>query len=726
MANQNFSITIGTKEISFELNNWAEQANGSVLVKSGQTAVLVTATMSKTESQNQGFFPLTVEYEERFYAAGKILGSRFVRREGRPSDEAIISARVIDRAIRPLFPDSMRREVQVIATCLAWDGETDPDILGLLGASFALTISNIPWQGPLGAVRVGKVDGQYILNPTYEERAKSELDFTIAAAKGKDGILLNMIEASGNEAPDSVFKEALQFAEPALLALAEFQKTLPQELQQQKAEIQEIEISEETKRHVKEFLGDKLKNALFQGSKFHRMEAANALKQEMREHIATSSPEHIKGAEDFFEKEIDRLVHEAAIHEGKRVDDRTLDETRELGANVAILERTHGSALFTRGQTKTLSIATLGAPGDQKILEGMEFIGKKRFMHHYNFPPYSSGEIKPMRGPGRREIGHGMLAEKALLPVVPGFDEFPYAIRVVTEVVSSNGSTSMASACSTSLALMDAGVPIKRPVAGISMGLMSNEQGEYAILTDIQGPEDHHGDMDFKVAGTRNGITAIQMDVKVRGITFQMFKEALERARAVRLKILDEVIEKTLSAPRVQLSKWAPKIQMMRINPEKIGMVIGGGGKTINKIIADCNVAIDIEEDGTVYVSSESVENIEKAMGIIEGIVREAQIGERYVGKVKRVMTFGAFVELWPGQEGMVHISKLSSRRIEKVTDVVNVGDTIPVKVIEIDDQGRVNLSLDQPDITEEKEGRLSRPLKRHDISHTPRREHKR
>ncbi|MBI2574188.1 MAG: polyribonucleotide nucleotidyltransferase [Candidatus Wildermuthbacteria bacterium] len=703
MADQNFSITLGTKEIRFELNNWAEQANGSVLVKSGQTAVLVTAVMSKGESQNQGFFPLTVEYEERFYAAGKILGSRFVRREGRPTDEAIIAARVIDRAIRPLFPSFMRREVQVIATCLAWDGENDPDVLGLLGASVALTLSNIPWAGPLGALRVGKVEGNYVLNPTYEERAKSDIDFTVAAAKGNGGIALNMIEASGEEASESVFEEALKFAEPALQALIDFQENLPQTVKQPKAEIKTPEISEEAKKHVREFFGDKLRDSLFQGSKYHRMEAVNALKKEMIEHIAGSMPEHIKSADDFFEQEIDRLVHEAAIKQGKRVDDRVLDETRELGANVGILERTHGSALFTRGQTKTLSIATLGAPGDQKILEGMEFIGKKRFMHHYNFPPYSSGEVKPMRGPGRREIGHGMLAEKALLPVVPSFDEFPYAIRVVTEVVSSNGSTSMASACSTSLALMDAGVPLKRPVAGISMGLMSNEQGEYAILTDIQGPEDHHGDMDFKVAGTAQGVTAIQMDVKVRGITLQMFKEALEKARQTRIKILEEVIAKTLPEPRAEISKWAPKIQMMRINPEKIGMVIGGGGKTINKIISDCGVAIDIEEDGTVYVSSENTEHIEKAMKIIEGIVREAQVGDQYVGKVRRIMPFGAFVELWPGQEGMVHISKLSSRRIEKVTDVVNIGDTVPVKVIEIDDQGRVNLALNVAGEKEEK-----------------------
>lgn len=706
MANQNFSIKVGTKEISFELNNWAEQANGSVLVKSGQTAVLVTAVMSRGESQNQGFFPLTVEYEERFYAAGRILGSRFVRREGRPTDEAIIAARVIDRAIRPLFPPAMRREVQVIATCLAWDKENDPDILGLLGASFALTVSDIPWAGPLGALRVGRVDGAFVLNPTYEERAKSDLDFALAAAKGADGVLINMIEASGEEARESAFEEALAFAESSLKALVDFQENAARTLGKQKVEIKTSEIDEETKKHVREFLGDKLKNALFQGAAYHRMETVNALKKEMSEHIATSAPEYLKEAGDFFEKEIDRLVHEAAIKEGKRVDDRGLDETRELGALVGILERTHGSALFTRGQTKTLSIATLGAPGDQKILEGMEFIGKKRFMHHYNFPPYSSGETKPMRGPGRREIGHGMLAEKALLPVVPSFDEFPYAIRIVTEVVSSNGSTSMASACSSSLALMDAGVPIKRPVAGISMGLMSGEQGQYAILTDIQGPEDHHGDMDFKVAGTRDGITAVQMDVKVRGITFAIFKEALEKARRTRIKILDEVVESTLPGPRPELSRWAPKIRVMHINPEKIGMVIGGGGKTINKIISDCGVAIDIEEDGTVYVSSEKEENIEKAMEIIGGIVREAQIGDQYTGKVRRIMPFGAFVELWPGQEGMVHISKLSSRRIEKVTDVVQIGDTIPVKVIEIDDQGRVNLALDKSETDEEKHPR--------------------
>lgn len=696
MESKQFSLALDGKEISLTLNDWTEQASGSAIVRMGDTTALVTAVMGKNDASAMGYFPLMVDYEERFYAAGRILGSRYMRREGRPADEAIITARVIDRAIRPLFPQTMRREVQVITTCLAWDGEHDPDVLGLFGASVALSLSDIPWAGPLGAARVGRIDGTFILNPTYKEREQSDIDFIISGVQDKSTVLFNMVEASGHEAGEQVFKDALSFAEPFLRQMIAFQQDIQERLGKQKVGLISRPASAEALEAARSFLGNGLRDALFQGDRQSRMGAVDALKQGLLAHLRETYPDtsYAKEAEDIFEREVDVILHEAAIKEGKRVDDRGLDEIRELEALAQVIEKVHGSAIFTRGQTKALSLLTLGAPGDQKILEGMEFIGKKRFMHHYNFPPYAPGEVKPMRGPGRREIGHGMLAEKALLPVIPTAERFPYTIRIVTEVLSSNGSTSMAAVCASTLALMDAGVPIARPVAGISVGLMSNDQGKYALLTDIQGPEDHYGDMDFKVAGTKEGITAIQLDVKVKGIPFDVFSDVLERAKKARIKILDEVICKVLPAPRPDISKWAPRISIVRINPEKIGAVIGSGGKTINKLIDQFTVAIDIEEDGTVYVSGTDKENVRKAIEAIEGITKEAKVGDEYEGRVTRIMTFGAFVELWPGQEGMVHISKLSDKRVDKVSDVVNVGDRVKVRVAEIDDQGRVNLAM--------------------------------
>src|SRR3989338_3918100 len=628
-------IKLGDREIAITLDTWAEQADGSCVIQSGETVTLVTAVMSKQEIANQGFFPLTVDYEERFYAAGKILGSRYMRREGRPSDEAIITARLIDRAIRPLFPKGFKKEVQVIATCLSWDGSHDPDTAGLLGASIALSLSGIPWGGPLGVVRIGRLNGKLILNPTYQERAESDLDFVLAAVKKGNDLLFNMIEAESDETPDNVYEEALAFAKPFLLQLIEFQEQLIKERKPQKVEFQNglKETKEQLQSEIREWLGDKLQNALFQGDKHARMEAG-------------------------------------------------------------LLPRTHGSGLFSRGQTKTLSMLTLGAPGDQRLLEGMEFIGKKRFMHHYNFPPYAPGEVKPLRGPGRREIGHGMLAEKALFPVVPDPDQFPYTIRIVTEVVSSNGSTSMAAVCSSTLALLDAGVPIKRPVAGISMGLMKGEGDAYKLLTDIQGPEDKHGDMDFKVAGTKQGICAIQLDVKVTGITKQMFKETLAAARKARWRIIDEVIAKVLPEPRAELSPWAPKIATFNINPEKIGLLIGSGGKTINRISEEYGVEIDIEETGQVFITSQDKEQLAKAVEFVQNLTHEVQVGDIFVGKVKRILEFGAFVEITGGQEGLLHISQIATHRVNKVQDVVKLGQTVSVKVIEIDELGRVNLSM--------------------------------
>ena len=691
-------IKLGDREIAITLDTWAEQADGSCVIQSGETVTLVTAVMSKQEIANQGFFPLTVDYEERFYAAGKILGSRYMRREGRPSDEAIITARLIDRAIRPLFPKGFKKEVQVIATCLSWDGSHDPDTAGLLGASIALSLSGIPWGGPLGVVRIGRLNGKLILNPTYQERAESDLDFVLAAVKKGNDLLFNMIEAESDETPDNVYEEALAFAKPFLLQLIEFQEQLIKERKPQKVEFQNglKETKEQLQSEIREWLGDKLQNALFQGDKHARMEAVDALRKELETHLQERHPNglQLNLVKDIFEDATDRAVHQGALAREERVDGRKLNEIRPLACEAGLLPRTHGSGLFSRGQTKTLSMLTLGAPGDQRLLEGMEFIGKKRFMHHYNFPPYAPGEVKPLRGPGRREIGHGMLAEKALFPVVPDPDQFPYTIRIVTEVVSSNGSTSMASVCSSTIALMDAGVPIKRPVAGISMGLMMSEDGTaYKLLTDIQGPEDHHGDMDFKIAGTKEGITAIQLDVKLLGITEQIFKETLTEAKRVRHHIIDEVITKKIAEPRPQLSQWAPKIFTIQINPEKIGLVIGSGGKTINKITEEYDVEIDIEESGQIFVTAQDKDNGQKAIEWIHNLTREFQVGEIVKGTVKRILEFGAFVDIG-GQEGLIHISQLAAKRVNKVQDVVNIGDVVPVKIIEIDELGRINLSL--------------------------------
>ena len=698
MEKQNFDIQLGDKKISFELNNWAEQASGSVLVQTEETVTLVTAVMSRSDLQNPGFFPLVVDYEEKFYAAGKILGSRFVRREGKPSDEAIITARLIDRAIRPLFPKNLHREVQIIATCLSWDGKNDPDTSGLLGASIALSLSNIPWKGPLSVVRIGRIEGNFVLNPTYEERGKSDIDFVLAAVKNGDELLFNMIEAESDETDEQIYEDALLFAKPFLLELIAFQEDLISKFGKEKTEFPNTaELYTDLEKELREWLEPRLEKALFQGNKQARMEAVDATKKEMLEMLEQkeTANDAVHHAKDFFDDEVDRIVHKGALERNQRVDDRKLDEIRPLNAQVSLLPRTHGSGMFERGQTHTLSLLTLGAPGDQRLMEGMEFIGKKRFMHHYNFPPYAPGEVKPLRGPGRREIGHGMLAEKGLFPIIPTPDQFPYTIRIVTECVSSNGSTSMASICSSTLALMDAGVPISRPAAGISMGLMMDESGKhYKILTDIQGPEDHHGDMDFKIGGTKEGITAIQLDVKVNGISEQIFKETLANAKKARFHIIDDIILKTLPAPRPQLSQWAPKISTIQISPEKIGLLIGPGGKTINRIIDEYGVQIDIEETGQVFITSEQQDNLEKAVTYIQDLTREVQVGDVYQGTVKRIMEFGAFVEIPGGQEGLVHISQLAQQRVEKVTDIVQLGDVIPVKVIEIDNLGRINLSL--------------------------------
>lgn len=693
---QKFTLELGGKNLIVELRNLAEQANGSVVVRYGDTMIMSNCVMSKEDKENLGFFPLTVEYEEKYYAAGKIKGSRFIKRENRPSDEAICNGRLIDRAIRPRFGEHLMREVQVISTVLCWDGENDPDVIGLVAASTTLAISDIPWDGPISAVRVIKKDGKYIINPTYQEREGGELEIVFSGVIENGEVMTNMIEASANEIDEQSIFDAFEAAQPELKKIIDFQKEIVAKFGKQKAAVKEFETDEEFEKTVSNLILDKLTAALFQKEKGKRNEEIKGVEKELKEFVKEKYPEGEKDkyASYLFEKLTDKIIHDAAIKQNKRVDGRAIDELRDIYCEVGLLPRTHGSGLFFRGQTKSLSILTLGAPGDQQLMESMEIFGKKRFMHHYNFPSYSTGEVKPMRGPGRREIGHGMLAEKAILPLLPKYEDFPYTIRVVSEMLSSNGSTSQASICSTSLALMDAGVPIRRPAAGIAIGLMQDlDTREYKVLTDIQGPEDHHGDMDFKVAGTRNGVTAIQLDIKIGGIHKEIIREALEKAKKARYQILDK-IEAVLPSSRTTLSPFAPRIEKMQIDPDKIREVIGPGGKIINEIIAQTGASIDIEDTGLIFVTGEKEESVKKAIDWIKAITKVVEVGEVYEGTVKRILDFGAFVEILPGQDGMIHISKLAATHVNKVEDVVKINDRVTVKVILVDDQGRINLSL--------------------------------
>jgi len=690
-----FQIELADRILKVEVRNLAEKADADVLVSYGDTLVLATCVMSKEERGNIGFFPLTVDYEERYYAAGKIKGPRYIKREGRPSDEAICNARLIDRTIRPLFPKSLNREVQVVLTVLSWDGQNDPDIIGLIAASLALSMSDIPWLGPIAAVRVGRLNDKFILNPTYEERDKNTVDLILAGLDSEGQLLINMAEGNFDQVEEDSILEALDFAEPYLKKIVEFQKEISKKFSKDKIIIPSSPPDLGLEKEIKSFLGGRLEDTLFQKEKQEKLIDISELKKELNNFIEGnySEPEKIKYSSAFFETEVERLLRENILYKGRRPDGRKLDEMREITAEVGLLPRTHGSGLFCRGQTKSLSILTLGAPSDQQLLEGMEIVGKKRFMHHYNFPPYSVGEIRPMRGPGRRDIGHGMLAEKAILPLIPSFEQFPYTMRVVSEILSSNGSTSMASVSSSSLALMDAGVPIKEPAAGIALGLVTDDKKNHKILTDIQGPEDHHGDMDFKVAGTKSGVTAIQMDVKIKGINKEVFQETLLQGKKARLQILG-IMQKVLPGPREKLSPFAPRILTLQINPEKIREVVGPGGKTINEIIADTGVAIDIQPTGLIFVTSESEEAAEKAIAWIKNITREVKVGEIFQGKVRRVVDFGAFLEVLPGQEGLLHISQLRSWPSSKIREILKVGEMLPVKVIGIDEQGRINLSL--------------------------------
>lgn len=707
MDAKKFNIRIGSSELGVELTMLAGQANGRVLVRLGETTVLVTAVMSKNIREGGDFFPLTVDYEEKFYAAGKILGSRFIKRESRPSEEAILVDRLIDRTIRPRFDLRMRNEVQVVATVLSLDDENDPDIPALLGASLALSISDIPWDGPVAGIRIGRKNGEWLINPSFAERQASELDLVASGTAEK----INMIEAGAKEVPEEIVVEALKRSQEEIQKLIAFEKEIIAAAKPAKTSVPLFQPQGPLKDALVKNFSKRIEEALWEKEKTIRNQKLSVLKEEWIEYSRKESPESTAGQIEYlWEEEMDAIVHRRIIEKGHRPDGRKADELRPLKAEAGVLPRVHGSGLFIRGETQALSTLTLGSPGDQQIIEGMEIRTKRRFMHHYNFPPYSTGEVKPMRGPGRREIGHGALAERALAPLIPAADEFPYTIRVVSEILSSNGSSSMASVSASTLALFDAGVPMKKPVAGIAMGLMmespkparsrqaEGEAGEtrnpkYVILTDIQGPEDHYGDMDFKAAGTRQGITALQMDVKIEGASIKILAETLAQAKKARLEIL-ETMGRAIPSPRPHLSPHAPRIIVLKIDPEKIGALIGPGGKMINSIIEATGVDIDIEDDGSVFVTSESEKGMEQALTLIKQVTHEYKPGELLEGTVTRIFDFGAMVEVGPRQEGLVHISELAPWHVGQVEDIVHVGDKIPVMVRNIDEQGRLNLSL--------------------------------
>ncbi|MCP3806090.1 polyribonucleotide nucleotidyltransferase [Paenibacillus sp. S33] len=685
---QRVEMQLGGRKLVLETGRLAKQANAAVKVSYGETVVLCTVTASR-EPKDLDFFPLTVNYEERLYAVGKIPGG-FIKREGRPSQKAILSSRLTDRPIRPLFPEGFRNDVQVLNLVMSVDQDCEPEIAAMIGTSAALSISDVPFNGPIGGVAVGRVDGQFVINPDIAQQNASDLYLVVAGTK--DAIM--MVEAEGNEIPEEVMLEAIMFGHDEIKNIVAVIEQLVQVAGKEKMQVKLHAVDEKVNSEVRAYAAERLMQAVKIAEKHARQEAIDAVNEETVAHFEAQyieTPELLSDVSevlyDIVKEEVRRLI----THDKVRPDGRKLDEIRPIESDTSILPRTHGSGLFTRGQTQALSICTLGALGDVQILDGIDLEETKRFMHHYNFPPFSVGEARPLRAPGRREIGHGALGERALSKVIPSETEFPYTIRLVSEVLESNGSTSQASICASTLAMMDAGVPIKAPVAGVAMGLIKD--GDHvSVLTDIQGMEDHLGDMDFKVAGTAEGVTAIQMDIKINGIDRQILQDALKQAKEGRLFILSKMME-AIQKPREQLSPYAPKIMTMHINPDKIRDVIGAGGKIINKIIEETGVKIDIEQDGRVFIASTNQEMNEKARSIIEGIVKEVVVGEIYIGTVKRIEKFGAFVEILPGKDGLVHISQLSTERVAKVEDVIAIGDTITVKVTEIDQQGRVNLS---------------------------------
>ncbi len=694
MQKKEFSIEVGGKMLVAEFNDLVDQANGSVMLKYGNTVVLATAVMSKNAKEGQNWFPLTVDYEERFYAAGKILGGQYTRREGRPSDEAVLSGRVVDRTIRPLFDQHIRHEIQVVITILAID-QDDPDILGVIAASLALGTSDIPWNGPVSSVRVSKIKDtdQVLINPTYDVRNDPNIELDMIAC-GKDGNI-NMIEVGSNEIGNDAVSKGLEFASSEIEKIQDFQKKIITEIGKQKKEMPKAEMPDEVISFFNEFASPKLESAIFSGPGKKNIDA---LHEEFVKGYVEKYPEADKSfANEYYEEMVNNMLHKEAIEKNRRADGRTIDEVRPLfvqpGGISSVL---HGSGIFYRGGTHVLSALTLGGPQDSQTIEGMESQHSKRFIHHYNFPPFSSGETGRIGSTNRRMIGHGNLAEKSLLTVIPEKEKFPYTIRIVSESLASNGSTSMGSVCASTLALMDAGVPISAPVAGIASGLMMSENfeidGKYTLLTDIQGPEDHHGDMDFKVAGTRKGVTAIQMDVKVHGIPVKILGEALIKAEKARLQILD-VIEKAIPAPRADISPNAPKILIIKIKPDQIGMVIGSGGKTIKEIKEKTGAEIDIDDDGTVYFTGKQG-SAEKAKTIVEEMTHEYKSGEKYDGVITKITDFGAFVRLSGSAEGLVHISEIAPFRIDMVGKYLKEGQTVPVMVKETDDRGRISLSI--------------------------------
>lgn len=681
-----FNYSLAGRNLTVTVGKVAEQANGACLVQYGDTVILVTATASKEPREGIDFFPLSVDFEERLYSVGKIPGG-FIKREGKPSDKAILTARLIDRPIRPLFPDGYRNDVQVIATALSVDQDCPPDIVGMLGSSIALSISDIPFNGPTGSVLIGLVDGKLVLNPTAEEREKSKLHLVVSGTK--DAIM--MVEAGAHEVDEGIILEAILFAHEEIKKLCEFIEEIQKEVGKEKQDFVIFKPDEQIEKEVKEYASEKLINAIQTVDKQERENAIEEVFEETIEKFIEIYPENEKDILDVLDSILKAEVRRLILEEGIRPDNRKIDEIRPISCEVGILPRTHGSGLFKRGQTQVLTVATLGASSDVQVIDGLSDEESKRYMHHYNFPPYSVGETRVLRGPGRREIGHGALAEKALEPVIPDVDEFPYTIRLVSEVLSSNGSSSQASVCGSTLALLDAGVPIKAPVAGIAMGLIKSED-KVAILSDIQGIEDHLGDMDFKVAGTEKGVTAIQMDIKISGIDRAILQEALNRAKEGRLFILEKMKE-VISAPRKELSPYAPRILTMQVDPDKIRDIIGPGGKMINKIIDETGVKIDIEDDGRVSIASDNMDNGERAVELISKIIKDVEVGEIYMGKVIKIVPFGAFVEIANGKEGLLHISNIANERINRVEDVLSIGDEVLVKVVEIDNQGRINLS---------------------------------
>ena len=682
-----YSFELAGRPLTFEMGELAKQANASVLVRYGDTVVLTAAVASK-EPKDIDFFPLTIGYEERLYAVGKVPGG-FIKREGRPSEHAILAGRLIDRPIRPLFPDGFRNDVQVINYVMSVDHDNSPEIAAMIGSSLALSISDIPFEGPIAGVVVGRINGEFVLNPTVEQLEQSDIDLTVAGTKDA----VNMVEAGAKEVPEEVMLEAIMFGHDAIKEIIRFQEQIVAEIGKEKMELNLYEIDPTINTRVHEMAEADMLKAIQVVEKHARQEAIDAVNARVIDVFEQEevTEKELKQVKEVLNKIVKEEVRRLITDEKVRPDGRQIDEIRPLSSRVDLLPRTHGSALFTRGQTQALSICTLGALNEHQMLDGLEVEETKRFMHHYNFPPFSVGETGRYGAPGRREVGHGALGERALKQVMPSAKDFPYTVRLVSEVLESNGSTSQASICASTMALMAAGVPIKAPVAGIAMGLVKKGDN-YTVLTDIQGMEDHLGDMDFKVAGTAQGVTALQMDIKIEGLSREILEEALQQAKVGRMQILNHMLS-TISSTREDLSAYAPKIKVMTIKVEKIRDVIGPGGKQINEIIDKTGVKIDIEQDGTVYILHDKTENINQAMAMIEDIVREVESGKIYLGKVVRIEKFGAFVEIFPGQDGLVHISQLAEERVAKTEDVVNIGDQIYVKVTEVDDRGRVNLS---------------------------------